>query len=43
MKRNYTEPAVEIIEMAVEQGIAASLQTVDGINDIYLTEEDVNW
>lgn len=43
MKKLYTQPTLESIEMAIEQGIAASLQTVDGIGDIYLTEEEVNW
>lgn len=27
----------------VEEGIAMSTQTVDGFNDIYLTEETVKW
>ncbi len=43
MKKLYTQPTLECIEMAIEQGIAASLQTVNGIDDIYLTEEEVNW
>lgn len=43
MKKLYTQPTLESIEMAIEQGIAASLQTVDGFNDIYLTEEEVDW
>lgn len=43
MKKLYTQPTLESIEMAIEQGIAASLQTVNGIDDIYLTEEEVNW
>lgn len=42
-KTNYVAPAIESVEMAIEQGIAASIQTVDGIADIYLTEEDVEW
>lgn len=42
-KTNYVAPAIESVEMAIEQGIAASPQTVNGINDIYLTEENVNW
>lgn len=43
MKKLYTQPSLESFEMAIEQGIAASMQTVDGIGDIYLTEEEVNW
>lgn len=43
MKKLYTQPTLESLEMAIEQGIAASMQTVDGIGDIYLTEEEVNW
>jgi hypothetical protein len=29
--------------MEVEMGIAMSTQTVDGISDIYLYEEEVDW
>lgn len=42
-KTNYVAPAIESVEMAIEQGIAASIQTVDGVSEIYLTEEDVVW
>ena len=42
-KTNYVAPAIESVEMAIEQGIAASIQTVDGFTDIYLTEETVEW
>ena len=43
MKKTYTSPSVELAELEIENGIAMSTQTVDGINDIYLTEEDVEW
>ena len=43
MKKTYTNPTLDIVEMTVEMGIAMSTQTVDGINDIYLTEEEVEW
>ena len=43
MKKTYINPTLDIVEMAVEMGIAMSTQTVDGINDIYLTEEEVEW
>ena len=43
MKKTYTQPNLDLVEMEVEQGIAMSTQTVDGINDIYLTEENVEW
>ena len=43
MKKTYTQPTLDLTEMEVEQGIATSTQTVDGINDIYLYEEDVDW
>ncbi len=43
MKKTYTNPTLDIVEMATEMGIAMSTQTIDGINDIYLTEEDVDW
>lgn len=39
---NYIAPAVEVVEMAIEQGIAASMN-VSGIDDIYLYEENVDW
>ena len=42
-KTNYVAPAIESVEMAIEQGIAASIQTVNGIENIYLTEENVEW
>jgi hypothetical protein len=43
MKKTYTQPTLDLVEMEVEQGIAMSTQTVDGFDDIYLTEEDVKW
>jgi hypothetical protein len=43
MKKTYTQPAIDLVEMEVEMGIAMSTQTVDGINDIYLEEENVVW
>jgi hypothetical protein len=43
MKKIYTSPSVELAELEIENGIAMSTQTVDGINDIYLTEEEVDW
>lgn len=43
MKKTYTQPSLDLVEMEVEQGIAMSTQTVDGFNDIYLTEENVEW
>ena len=43
MKKTYTQPTLDLTEMEVEQGIAMSTQEVNGINDIYLYEEDVEW
>lgn len=43
MKKLYTQPTVDLSAVEVEMGIAMSTQTVDGINDIYLTEEEVEW
>lgn len=43
MKKTYTQPTIDLTEMEVEMGIAMSTQTVDGINDIYLYEEEVDW
>ncbi len=43
MKKNYTQPSVDLTELEIENGIAMSTQTVDGINEIYLTEEEVEW
>lgn len=43
MKKTYTQPSVDLTELEIENGIAMSTQTVNGINDIYLTEENVEW
>lgn len=43
MKKLYTQPTVDLTSVEVEMGIAVSTQTVDGIADIYLTEEEVDW
>jgi hypothetical protein len=43
MKKTYTQPSVDLAELEIENGIAMSTQTVNGINDIYLTEEEVEW
>lgn len=43
MKKNYTQPTIEIAEVALEMGIAMSIPSAGGIEDIYLTEEDVIW
>jgi hypothetical protein len=43
MKKLYTQPTVDLSAVEVEMGIAMSTQTIDGINDIYLMEEDVEW
>ncbi len=43
MKKIYTSPAIEMEIIEVEQGIALSTQTLDGFNDIFLEEEDVEW
>ena len=42
-KTNYTSPTIELNNVEVEMGIAMSTQSVDGIADIYLTEEEVEW
>ena len=43
MKKLYTQPTVDLSAVEVEMGIAMSTQTIDGINDIYLEEENVVW
>lgn len=43
MKNNYTSPTVDLTAIEVEMGIAMSTQTIDGFNEIYLTEENVDW
>jgi hypothetical protein len=43
MKKLYTQPTVDLSAVEVEMGIAMSTQTIDGINDIYLMEEEVEW
>lgn len=41
MKKTYIQPAIELVAVEVEQGIAASVQTGFGINDADV--EDVEW
>ena len=43
MKKNtYVSPAIEVAQMVIEQGIAAS--PANGtVEDIYLNEDDVVW
>lgn len=42
MKKNtYVSPALEVAQMVIEQGIAASANGL--VEDIYLNEEDVDW
>ncbi len=43
MKKLYTQPTVDLSAVEVEMGIAMSTQTIDGINDIYIMEEEVEW
>lgn len=43
MKKLYTQPTLDLTNIEVEMGIAMSTQTIDGFNDIYLTEENVEW
>ena len=41
MKKTYIQPAIELVAVEVEQGIAASVQTGFGINSADV--EDVEW
>ena len=41
MKKTYTQPAIELVTVEVEQGIAASVQTGFGFNSADV--EDVEW
>ena len=41
MKKTYTQPAIELVTVEVEQGIAASVQTGFGLQSADI--EDVNW
>ena len=41
MKKNYIQPAIELVAVEVEQGIAASVQIGFGINSADV--EDVEW
>ena len=42
MKKTYTQPAIELVTVEVEQGIAASVQTgFVGFNSADV--EDVDW
>ena len=43
MKKTYTQPTIDLTEMEVEQGIAMSIASENGISDIYLYEEEVDW
>ena len=43
MKKNYTQPAIELVEVAIEQGIAASVQTGFGLNGYDEEEVTVGW
>ena len=41
MKKTYTQPAIELVEVAIEQGIAQSVQTTTfGLKSATI-EEDV--
>ncbi len=44
-KRNYISPAVSVEEYQIENGIAVSTQIIQEnmINEIWLTEEEVDW
>ena len=44
-KQNYIAPAVEVENLQVEQGIAMSTLIINQqlFDDIYITEEDVQW
>ena len=41
MKKNYLQPAIELVAVEVEQGIAASVQTGFGLQSADV--EDVEW
>lgn len=43
MKKQYTEPAIDLFELEVEQGIAQSTQELGGFGNIDIPEEDVMW
>ncbi len=43
MKKTYSQPAIELVAVELEQGIAQSLQEMENINDIYLNEENLIW
>ena len=40
---NYIKPAIDLVELEVEQGIAMSTQELEGFGDIFLEEKDVEW
>ena len=40
---NYIKPAIALVELEVEQGIAMSTQELGGFGDIFLEEKDVEW
>lgn len=40
---NYIKPAIDLVELEVEQGIAMSTQELGGFGDIFLEEKDVEW
>lgn len=40
---NYIKPAIDLVELEVEQGIAMSPQELGGFGDIFLEEKDVEW
>ena len=43
--KNYIAPTIESESICVEMGIAISTQILDSqiFNDIYITEEEVEW
>ena len=40
---NYIKPAIDLVELEVEQGIAMSTQELGGFGNIDIPEEDVMW
>ncbi len=40
---NYIKPAIDLVELEVEQGIAMSTQELGSFGDIFLEEKDVEW
>ena len=43
MKKTYIQPAIELVAVEVEQGIAASVQTGFGLNGYDEEEVTVGW